>query len=293
MVRFSSDGVASKDLSSCLNCGADLQGPFCSRCGQRAIAPYPTLRELAGDAWHELSGYDGRFARTIRMLCRPGVLTLEVLKGRRASYLSPVRLYLIASLIYFVLAAAAPNMRAPRAAVVPGSRVNIDLIDGGGLKGLSAEQRDEVLRNVERAPWGMAPLLRSALIDPDGLRLRFAEVLPRVLFILVPVFAGIVSLFYWGRGLPQHLVFALHLHAALFIALALRSLVHFARSRIIGGAADVVLILFVATYGLIAFRRVYGETWPRVLLKSAGILILYAGAGITALLSTFAWAALT
>ena len=50
--------------STCLNCGAELHGAFCSRCGQRVIPPYPTMRELVGDAWHELSGYDGRFMRT-------------------------------------------------------------------------------------------------------------------------------------------------------------------------------------------------------------------------------------
>ena len=54
-------------------------------CGQRAIPAYPTLRELAGDAWQELSGYDGRVVRTFRSLTRrPGALTLEVLEGHRA-----------------------------------------------------------------------------------------------------------------------------------------------------------------------------------------------------------------
>ena len=56
------------DLPGCLNCGASLRGAFCSECGQRAIAPYPTVREMLGDAWQELSGYDGRFARTFRTL---------------------------------------------------------------------------------------------------------------------------------------------------------------------------------------------------------------------------------
>ena len=77
---------------ACLNCGEPLSGPFCSKCGQRAIPAYPTLRELAGDAWQELSGYDGRVVRTFRSLMRrPGALTLEVLEGHRARYVSPVR----------------------------------------------------------------------------------------------------------------------------------------------------------------------------------------------------------
>lgn len=280
--------------SGCLNCGADLHGAFCSHCGQRAIAAYPTIHELAGDAWRELSGYDGRFARTLKILFRrPGALTLEVLQGRRASYISPVRLYLVASLLYFVIAAAAPNIRASRAAVVPGSKVTIDLMDPDGLADLSTDQRAELFTALDRAPWGMAPVLRSAFADPSGLRARFLDRLPRVLFVLVPVFAGLVSLFCWRRRFSQHLVFALHLHAALFTGLAVAELSNFTRSTIVVGLTGLALLMFLTTYGLIAFKRVYGESWPKVLVKSAGILVLYSFAGITALAVTFAWAALT
>ena len=48
---------------ACLNCGSALVGPFCAECGQRAVPPYPTLRELVGDAFAELSGWDGTLRR--------------------------------------------------------------------------------------------------------------------------------------------------------------------------------------------------------------------------------------
>src|SRR5687767_329412 len=96
----------------CLNCGAPLSGVFCSRCGQRDIPPYPSVRELAVDVVTEFSGWDGRLALTLRELVRrPGMLTREFLEGRRARYISPLRLYLVSSLVYFLLAAAAPNVR--------------------------------------------------------------------------------------------------------------------------------------------------------------------------------------
>src|SRR5262245_42988326 len=99
-------------MADCLNCGAELSGPFCSACGQRDIPPYPSVRELAVDAFWELSGWDGRFASTVRALVRrPGQLTLEFLEGRRARYISPLRLYLMCSLVYFVVAAAAPDVK--------------------------------------------------------------------------------------------------------------------------------------------------------------------------------------
>jgi hypothetical protein len=61
--------------TTCLNCGRPLSGPFCSHCGQRAIPPHPTTRDLAGDAYSELVGWDGKVADTIRLLLRhPGEL---------------------------------------------------------------------------------------------------------------------------------------------------------------------------------------------------------------------------
>ena len=99
-------------LPVCLNCGSPLSGQFCAACGQRDVPPYPSVRELAIDAISEFSGWDGRLSQTLRTLIRrPGALTREFLEGRRARYISPLRVYLTASLVYFVVAAAAPDVR--------------------------------------------------------------------------------------------------------------------------------------------------------------------------------------
>ena len=64
------------------------------------------------DAFWELSGWDGRFASTVRaLLQRSGMLTQEFLEGRRARYVSPLRLYLTTSLAYFLLAATSPDVQ--------------------------------------------------------------------------------------------------------------------------------------------------------------------------------------
>ena len=106
---------------ACLNCGTPLVGPFCAECGQRDVPPYPSVRELAVDAFWELSGWDGRFASTVRApVARPGKLTREFLEGRRARYISPLRLYLMCSLVYCVLAAAVPNASRDSGEPMPG-----------------------------------------------------------------------------------------------------------------------------------------------------------------------------
>ncbi len=280
---------------ACLNCGAELHGAFCSACGQRVIPAYPTVREMAGDAWEELSGYDGRFARTCRLLLRhPGALTIEVLEGRRARFISPVRLYLVASVAYFLIAVAAPNLTPPPRPQVPGPDIKIDLSTGdAGLASLTPDQRDQLLKALDRAPWWAAPVIRSAATSPREFRARFLTNLPRVLFALVPAFAGIVALFYRRRRFVVPLVFSLHLHTAVFVVFSLTELSNFPRSAVFAGLCGLAAFVFIVAYSLRAFRRVFGESWPWTLAKSAGIAILYSMAGAAGMFLTLLWAALT
>jgi hypothetical protein len=275
--------------AACLNCGTPLIGPFSSECGQRDIPPYPTVRELIIDAFWELSGWDGRFISTVRALVRkPGMLTREFLEGRRARYLSPLRLYLLASLAYFVVAAAVPNLNpngkgdgGPQITVTRGpARVARVTEASLGDEEVSPEEKAAALKDIERAPLLLRPFLVKAVSDPKGFRRGMLEAMPRMLFALLPVFAGIVALFYRGRKYPEHLYFAIHLHAFTFVVLAAAAVFKFTRSIPVAAAAGIVAWLSVPVYATLAFRRVYGGGLGRTLLREAGIGVIY---GVTAL----------
>src|SRR3954467_4515773 len=95
--------------SPCLNCDAVLQGPFCAHCGQKAVHPKPSLRELLHDALEEFLHFDGKIVQTLRTLVtRPGQLTADVIAGRRVRPTAPPPLYLTVRLLFFVVAAASP-----------------------------------------------------------------------------------------------------------------------------------------------------------------------------------------
>ena len=280
-----------------MNCGAPLHGTFCAACGQRVVPRNPTVRELAGDAWHELSGYDGRIMATIRGLARPGFLTREYLAGRRAHYLPPVRIYLIVSVIYFVIAASVPDEMAIRDAGSisgpGGMRVGITDTDGEERSWLSAEDRAELLSQIDTAPWYVRPMIRSLATDPSGFRQRMFTIMPRVFFALLPVFAGIVALFYRQRHFPTALVFAVHLHAFAFIIFAISELLKFTGREHLVDRVNGLLAIVFAIYALKAFRAVYGGRWPTTIAKAATIGLLYLIASIPAFIVIMLWASLT
>ena len=287
---------ASETASACLNCGEILSGPFCARCGQRAIPAYPTLRELVGDAWQELSGYDGKVVRTFRdLLASPGAMTVEVLEGHRARYVSPVRVYLVASLIYFLMASVSPNLGDPKPGrTQSGDAVTIDLRNPDkALDQLTPEKRAELDAAVERTVWWMRPVMKAAVVDPAGFEQRLMRDLPRMFFVLVPIFAVIVSLFYRRRPFSQHLIFALHLHAVIFLVAALSEASQHTYSSTFSGLVGLAVMFFSIGYAVLALRRVYRERWLATVSKAMGIGVTYGAAALVALFITLAVVSLT
>ncbi|MEO5814119.1 MAG: DUF3667 domain-containing protein [Gemmatimonadaceae bacterium] len=93
----------------CPNCGSRLSGRYCADCGQAAprVGDY-SLHVHLGELLDQLLGVDGKIVRTLRTLVtRPGQLTVDHLRGRRAPYFKPLQLFLVVNVLFFF---AAPKM---------------------------------------------------------------------------------------------------------------------------------------------------------------------------------------
>lgn len=87
----------------CASCGNAVAGGYCSRCGEEVLDPGKlTLRHfLSHTVVHEVLNLDGKIWRTLRLLLfRPGFLALEYAAGRRRAYVNPVRVLLVAIIVY-------------------------------------------------------------------------------------------------------------------------------------------------------------------------------------------------
>src|ERR1700730_925076 len=89
-------------LTHCENCGAELCGKYCAVCGQAAIDYRRSFRHVIVDILDSFLNWDSKFFATLGwLLLRPWHLTNEFLAGRRVRYLHPLRLYLLASILFF------------------------------------------------------------------------------------------------------------------------------------------------------------------------------------------------
>ena len=89
---------------SCLNCNAVVHGKYCSFCGQENVHPQESLWHLIVHFFNDITHFDGKFFSSVKyVITKPGFLTSEYVRGRRTSYLNPVRFYVFTSFLFFLI----------------------------------------------------------------------------------------------------------------------------------------------------------------------------------------------
>jgi hypothetical protein len=274
----------------CPNCFAPLPEPrprFCGACGQETHVRPPKLGEFLQQFGGAYFSTEGALWRTLSLLLfKPGELTRRYLAGRRKHYVLPLRLYITISLAALLLM----RLGTPMTFQFGGDGgIEIEKVSESALANRPAEftvidfgdgRRAGMERGhfyCEKLPaWLCAPL--QARLDLDAksfareLKLwpeRFLSRWGTTMFLLVPIFALLHKLVYFGRRLryTEHLVYALHVHSFWFVALAL---------SLLPAPVSGVALGTMPLYGLVAARRVYGGGWWATIGRSLVIALLYA-----------------
>lgn len=271
------------ERATCANCGAALAGPFCHRCGQEAAERRVPLRTLVRDALGDLMAFDSRILRTLGpLLVRPGFLTREWSEGRRVPYVPPLRLYVFVAALFFLLLAATDVslVEVSESGGVKRAQVSTDL----GHVTLTAEEDTAAAPAAAEAGRPPALLddfgerLEAAFArDPEGLQDDLLDRLGRVSLLLAPVLGLLLALLYRGRRryLVEHVVFALHLHAFVFLLVGLELVVLLNATGAAARAVRLLTLAVVVAYLFAALRRVYGGRWWVTGLRTALLLVLY------------------
>ncbi len=287
----------------CLNCGTIVSGKHCAQCGQSADVHVLSMKEVAGDVTHSLLHLDSRVWRTLRMLAlRPGELTREFIAGRHQLYIPPFRLYLAVSILFFALQAVLPDYTVEKVdaqgntveapvKITPQEDIRRELeaegvdtakidevVKGGGctVEISDNESFDGLEQSFSRACKRMRADGGKAFFE------RFASTAPKLMFLFLPLMAGVALLFYWKprRLYAEHLVLFLHNHAFTFLLLGTSSIVSAVSELPVPflGALDLVnvaLTFYAVWYVYRSMRVVYGERRLKTTLKYFAIGTIY------------------
>jgi len=259
---------------------------------------------LVSEAFENIFSFDSRTARTLfALFFRPGFLAAEYVAGRRARYIQPLRLYLIASILFFLFLSAQNlfSAQSPVTFITDGAGVEVSTQDSEQqpaqdtekdaayveadsaiddihanvqLPGLSAEQNIKLGNRLEAQARKAVELAKE---DPSELISLLLDIAPPVLFILLPIFALILKLAYLGSGrfYTQHLILAVHNHSFIFLALLLEGLLTPVEQSIGTEIPSTVLSIWIPIYMYMSLLRVYGQGYFITMVKFMGLGFLF------------------
>ena len=273
-------------LTVCQNCETPTPGNFCPECGQDSRDHRVALRLLVVGLWNDLFTFDNRFWRSlVLLLFKPGALTERFVSGRRVRYIPPARMYLFISLIFFFLMSTFVEGEIRESGGLSRSESDLTAAEGDSIR---AAVRDTLDARLADTPGGdvaaefangFASGLAGATAQDDGLAhgsifgKDFAldetsligaviKLLPKGMFLLLPLFALVLKLVYVRSGRPyvEHLIFSLHFHAFIFMLLTV---------SLLSTKPEIWLAAFCIfyVYLYLAMKRVYGQGWGKTWVK--------------------------
>lgn len=144
-------------LTHCENCGTELAGEWCAQCGQHAVDYRRSIWRVLVDALDSFLNWDTKFLSTIAvLLTKPWRLTNDFNAGKRARYVHPLRLYLLASIAFFLM-------------------FKLVNLEGDGPLSLSAEDRAELAGLLAKFTGPDSALSPDQQAKVESLRSRLAQ----------------------------------------------------------------------------------------------------------------------
>jgi Protein of unknown function (DUF3667) len=99
--------AAEASASHCRNCGVAFSDPtpaYCPSCGQETAPHPPTVWEFGHEFITHYVALEGKLWNTLGLLFfKPGELTRRYLIGQKRRHVNPLRLYLTASILFFIV----------------------------------------------------------------------------------------------------------------------------------------------------------------------------------------------
>lgn len=138
----------------CANCGAELKGEYCHKCGQQIFNPNSSVKDMILEYLNNAYMWDTKLFQTLWQLVRkPGLLTNEYMSGKIIAYMHPLKLNMFLLFIFitmFVFFAGESKINDPinqiteNEQVYSSIQINLLLSDKDYIAKMAASPRDTV-----------------------------------------------------------------------------------------------------------------------------------------------------
>lgn len=314
--------VVELEKHACPNCAQEFQGYYCPSCGQSATEFDRPMGFVFYDFMGNFFSFDSRFFHTFRdLLLKPGFLTVEFFKGRRARYAPPLRIFIFLSFFLFLLLEIWTNkgLKQVLDAPIPGFEETIvpdsiresrsDFVsreeafamdkDTSGTGPADVDINGMIVKlnsgNIRESMLSVASQLEEKLDEttdqsdrvqlinminiirsPEHLVASMLKYLSWASFILLPLFALFLKLFYFRKKVYyiRHLVFSVHLHSFVFLLLGLVLAINLLFPGR-PGLLSLWLLWVIPVYIYMASLRFYHQGYMKTLVKLMLLATVY------------------
>jgi hypothetical protein len=280
----------------CKNCRHVLpaESNYCAHCGQETKNLHVSFWEMVKDYLSSNFNFDTKLWLTLHeLLFNPGFLLKEFIKGRRARYVPPVRLYFFISFVYFLLLGISFEPTSTETNTDSVMNLQLDSLTSaivdpesdalitGGLHTTDPEntlQIDSLLSKIEVTPTEQTRHMARQAIklyqSRDGFRQEFFKNLSLAMFFLMPVFALLFWLFAARPRLfyIDAVVFSVHVHAFFFL---FSSFIIIVRWWFPAEWLTNAMVVMLVGYIIIGLWRLQNISWKRAFCYTALVLLFY------------------
>jgi len=264
----------------CPNCDKQLREDmnFCFNCGQENHIKRVSVTMLVSDFTSTYFSFDSKlFASLKYLLTKPSFLSLEYLNGKIEAYLRPIRMYVFISFAFFLLNSITSTNSALDIIdfTKDGQSVTLEEVQGDlNSPTLQNNEDMEAVNSIDEFFDGKFKKIFSDKRELNSFMTFFRSKLPLLVFFLIPVFGGLLYIFFYKKEYyyVDHLVFALHIQSFFFVLLIISTIVDWVfKVKSISPA-----VLGVMIYGYIAALKFYKR--PKlgtfIRLNFVGIMLL-------------------
>ena len=273
----------------CGNCGEILVGAYCHACGQKRLADGDRrLRHLLGQAVAVATDLDGRFWRSLRaLMLQPGRLSRDYLDGKRRHWMTPVGLFLLGNVLYFI-APALTDFNLPLQSQM--HQPHSGLTRPWVVQRVAEREREQQARRAAipeaaRADLGETYTLADYAREYDA---QSGNVGKALIAVHIPALALGLMLAFRRRRLyfAEHLVVATHQFTFMLLYIQFVVLpsgwlyMQLGRAGPAALALRVALLCGLGAHFTLSLRRVYGCGWTAALLLPVPLMALMVLANI-------------
>lgn len=281
----------------CPNCENNFNNEFefCPHCGQKNKKVKLDFKYLVNDFLSGSFNIDSKFFTTFRFLiAKPAYLTKEFLSGKRTKYITPLRIYLLVSLVYFFVLSLSDESILK---FNDNDTVEVPVIyNTAEFDSLFVTDNDSLNQRLSKnfsfdegsvSDSTFLGIEISKLISlntkkgSNEFKQKLHEYMSVAMFFIMPI-AALFLFWFFGKGTYylEHLIFTIHLQSLVFLIMSIFGIAYyFLPYEFIDSIKEVLIIVMLYVW----IKSFYNFKW----FKSFFATILFFVSYVVLLLTSF------